>query len=322
MKLIYYCPACNSKGIRKVRTYRFVKPDINPESDYYKLIDSIVLERLYILFESIISGHAEIDVDIVKCNKCYLYFTNPRLTEDEIKIKYAKIAENLFSKKRYEKYPAVNLDKRADRIYKLLISTGFKPDFGETSILDVGGAWGYNLLPFKGLAKLFVLDFEQWNMDVEIKWIGKELNDLPGDTKFNCIMCLHTLEHIADPLTTVKALVSHLKRNGRLYIEVPLGVFREIGNLKEPITHINFFCEKSLYNLFKLCGLQVIHLATNYQWVTTGRQWCVNIIGLYQNSSYNTHMKAVSPLPGWFQRINPYYYLIAALNKIIKLAGR
>lgn len=316
MKFVNYCPCCGSKALTEERKYQYNNPHISLEADYEKLLDNITLERLNIMFECICPESDSIEVAIMHCKNCAFYFTNPRMTYENIKAKYAAIEKYAFSKKRYEKYPASRLDVRARRISELLISNGFQPYDRTESILDVGGAWGYNLLPFKGKAQLFVVDLEQWNMksDPEIKWLCREITDLSIDHKFECILYLHTLEHEIDPPGMIRQLASRLKPDGRLYIEVPLGIFREIDHLSEPITHINFFGERSLYELLHRCGLDVIHLSTRYQWVMTGAQWCVNIIAI--NSKTKTKKKP-KPLPEWFQRANPYYYLVAGLNKIL-----
>jgi hypothetical protein len=75
----------------------------------------------------------------------------------------------------------------------------------------------------------------------------------------------------------------YLANEGVLYVEVPLGCFREWRLITEPLTHVNFFSEESLFNCIKRCGLATIHLETSYQWVTQGNMWCVNAVGKKEN---------------------------------------
>jgi len=318
MKTINYCPCCGSTEIKRRKTYTFTKPRLDIERNYQKLVDDIVLERLYILFDAIIPGHTDISVDMAECSRCRFFFLNPRVTQEDLKIKYDRIASLSSTKSRYRKYPARHLDTRARRIHDLLLSTGVATLREQTSILDVGGAWGYNLMPFVGSARLYVVDFEQWRMAPEISWLAREVKDIPERMRFDCIMCLHTLEHVADPYAAVELLASHLTDGGLLYVEVPLGVFREIGHVREPITHINFFCEKSVHGLFTRAGLEVVHLSTKYQWVTTGRQWCVNIVGM-NNKGSGTRGKR--PKSAFMQRMNPLYYVAAGFNRLVKRAS-
>ncbi len=312
MKYVDVCPCCGSTFLVNKKSYKFVKPRINLEKDYEELVNNITLERLYILFYRLLPDVDEFNCYLTQCNDCLFYFINPRMDEDDIKAKYSEINSKSFVQERYKKYPASKLDIRAKRIHNLLASVGFHPQ-GDKSILDLGGAWGYNLLPFKDFAKLYVIDFERWNLDPQIEYLGQSLKDLPNQQKFDCIMYLHTLEHVIDPLTSLQELVFRLNEGGIIYVEVPLGVFREMNLLKEPITHINFFCEKSLNNLFERCNLQVIHCSTNYQWVTSSRQWCVNIVGGYQLSQ----SRNIRPMPEWIQRMHPYYYATVGLNKMV-----
>jgi hypothetical protein len=312
MKYVDSCPCCGSKALVGKKRYKFLKPKLNLENDYGKLINDIILERLYILFYCILLNLDEFDCYLTECKDCLFYFTNPRMDEDDIQKKYAEISLHSFGKERYKKYPATNLDSRAQRIHSLLSSIGFNPA-GDKSILDMGGAWGYNLLPFKGRANLYVIDFESWELTPGIEYLGQALKDLPEQQRFDCIMYLHTLEHVIDPFDSLQELASRLNEEGIVYVEVPLGVFREMNVLKEPITHINFFCEKSLNNLFERCNLHVLHCSTNYQWVTASRQWCVNIVG----GRSPAQSRNIRPMPEWLQRLNPYYYAMLALNKML-----
>ena len=312
MNSVDICPCCGSPSLVEKKKYKFLKPEVNLKNDHEKIVNNITLERLYILFYRILSDENEFNCYLIQCKNCLFYFTNPRMDENDIKTKYAEINARSFVRERYKKHPATKLELRANRIHSLLSSVGFSPNC-DKSILDLGGAWGYNLLLFKGNAKLYIVDFERWNLDPEVRYLGQSLQDLPNQQKFDCIMYLHTLEHVIDPFGALQELASRLNEKGIIYVEVPLGVFREMNNLKEPITHINFFCEKSLYNLFRRCNMEVLHCATNYQWVTTNRQWCVNIIGCRQP----TQGRNIHPISEWLQRLNPYYYTRAVLNKIV-----
>src|SRR2546422_6035 len=228
--------------------------------------------------------------------------------------KYEVIARYGFTKARYKGHPASRLDVRATRIFNVLKMVGCIPKSG--GVLDVGGAWGYNLAPFRGVARLFLIDPEKWRqMGADITWLGAGIGDTPPSMSFDLILFLHTLEHVTSPFASLMAIASRLTASGALYVEVPLGLFRETNNLREPITHLNFFGERSLATLLRRCGLRVVHLSTRHQWVTTGAQWCVNAVGVREQNSLERSVRA---WPDWFQKHNPYYYVRAAIGRLTR----
>ncbi len=112
-----------------------------------------------------------------------------------------------------------------------------------------------------------------------IQYLGKTLDDLPKDQKFDLILLSHVLEHAESPVGLLKDLAARLSKGGVIYVEVPLGAFREWMRLKEPLTHINFFSEESLFKCMREAGLVPIWLRTGFVWVTHGRNWCVMAVG-------------------------------------------
>src|SRR5437879_5959055 len=184
MQSVTTCPCCDSRRLSIAKGYRFYRPRISPDSDREALIDNIDAERLWILFTSILPDRSDVAIDLVRCRECSLYFTNPRLTDAEMRQKYEVIARYGFTKARYKRHPASRLDVRATRIFNLLKMVGCIPESG--GVLDVGGAWGYNLVPFKGVARLFLIDPEQWpSMSADITWLGAGIDDMPPSMSFD-----------------------------------------------------------------------------------------------------------------------------------------
>lgn len=304
------CPMCNSKDLEVIKTTRFFYPGDRAKDH---LID-IKYVRLWILFEKILNSKSPVEFYSTLCRSCGFIFTNPRFTAEEISIKYAIINELGSVKKRFKEHPAFNLDRRAKRIY-LLIRSLREAKGKPYRILDYGGALGYNLVPFvENGDACYILDYEKWNLASGIEYLGKDLTALQNDDSFDVILLLHTLEHVPKPNRFLQDILAHLSESGLLYVEIPLGCFREYKNLAEPLTHVNFFSEESIYKGLRSIGLSIVYLLTEYQWVTHGKMWCINIVGSRRKrENVITRYKTTK-----YQMDNIGYYWQLLVNKMIR----
>lgn len=308
MKKIEYCLICNSKKIRSLKTYLFKFPG----DDIGNHLKDYVYIRLWILFKKILKDKGKKKFNLMICERCGFIFINPRFSEKEIIVKYNSFKNLISRKENIKKRPPFNLDNRANRNYNL-VNKFFNPkSLSKPKILDYGGSWGYILHPFMKNFQCFIIDYRKWVLPPGIKYLGKDISNLEERYKFDIILLLHTLEHIAHPKKFIYDLYRYLKDDGIIYVEVPLGCFKEWKSLKEPLTHLNFFSEESLFKLFKLCGLNVLYLNTSYQWVSTKKKWCVNIIGTRRKHGYSKNIKNVQSTKAQMSKI--YYYFPDFLN--------
>lgn len=303
------CPMCNSESLEVIKTTRFFCPGNRVKDN---LID-INYVRLWILFEKILNNKSPVEFYSTVCKSCGFIFTNPRLTAEEISIKYAMINELGSVKKRFKEHPASNLDMRAKRIYSLIRSV-HKAAGESLRVLDYGGASGYNLIPFVENGNFcYILDYEKWDLPSGIEYLGKDLTVLQNNDFFDVTLLLHTLEHVVEPKHFLQDVSAHLSESGLLYVEIPFGCFREYKNLAEPSTHLNFFSEESIYKGFDSIGLSVVYLSTEYQWVTHGKMWCINIVGSRRKGeNVITKHKTTK-----YQMNNIGYYWQLIMNKMI-----
>ena len=312
MNRIDYCPICKSKHLDILKRFRYCYPG-------GKISENVLdmrYVRLWILFEKILRHREPVEFNSVLCKSCGLIFTNPRFSSEEISIKYAWINNLQSVKKLYRDNPASKLDVRSNRIYSLIKK--LHSSQGKMRVLDYGGAWGYNLLNFVKAGDLgYILDYEKWDIPAGIEYMGRDLMDLEQKDLFDVILCLHTLEHAIEPMEMLCGLSNHLSEQGLLYVEVPLGCLREYKNINEPLTHVNFFSEESLYKSFRSLNLNVLHLSTAYQSITLDSQWCINIIGSKDRknniSRYKTTKKQMNDLkyyvPLFGKKIMKTFYL-------------
>ncbi len=267
--------------------------------------------RLWILFEKILNDRRPVVFDSTLCTSCGFIFTNPRFRVEELAIKYNTINELGSVKCRFNKNPATNLDTRAHRIH-YLITNLLERDNNSLRILDYGGASGYNLIPFVNeINSCYVLDYEKWDLPNGIEYLGKDLKDLKSVPHFDVILLCHTLEHFLNPAQMIDKLINHLAESGLLYVEVPLGAFREWKHYSEPLTHVNFFSEESLFNCCSSVNLGIIHILTAYQWVTHGNMWCVNLVGKKGGSKKSS----IPVYRTTRQQMDDCYYYLPLLKK-------
>lgn len=310
MKELTSCPCCHSSSLGVQETMRLNRPEGDIRDILQKF--SYVDVRKWILFERILKTKSPIIFKVMICNSCGFMFTNPRFTTEEIKIKYQTIAE-LGCEKNSPVFSR-NLDKRALGIYKL-VKRYFPQQVEHKKILDYGGSWGYNLHHFIGNNNAYILDYVKWDHYKDgIEYIGEDVADLKNNNLFDIILILHTLEHVIEPYLFLKKTINHLSFNGLIYIEVPLGVFREYSHIKEPITHLNFFSEESLVNLFRRLRLNVVHISTRNQWVTHSKSLCINIIGIRKKKRGLD--KEINFKTAYYQMHNYFYYCPLILNKL------
>jgi SAM-dependent methyltransferase len=131
----------------------------------------------------------------------------------------------------------------------------------DSKILD----WGCGDGSFIGLLRNFGLHcfgidaYKKDLNDPQISSATIEKTDFP-DGYFDIITCFHVLEHLADPLTSVKHALRLLKLGGLIIIEVPnlesvgFQIFKRRWQPLEIPTHLNHFTPATLQKVFESAG--------------------------------------------------------------------
>ncbi len=271
MKTIDRCPVCNAASLRTLYSKKVNHPgDLSVEqvkdSDYRSNPDLFDRLRNLIMFKHIVKTSEPVEFTFHICTECGFIFFNPRWEQEEMATKYRILSEYHGAEdgKEQEAFP---LDyRRARDIYRLFQT---HHPLSEKRILDVGGATGYNLKYFSGTNDCFVVDYEPRIMIRDVTYLGKDVRDISADDTFDAILYCHVLEHEVEPVQALAHLKQHLSDEGVLYLEVPLGCFREYRNLKNFITHVNFFSEGSLEQTLFEAGFSPFFLETRlstYRW--------------------------------------------------------
>ncbi len=295
MRLVNNCPICDSEKLKRLKQHIFRNQNI---INYLSMLQSMSNESLM--------SKNEFKFYINHCQKCGFIFLNPRFSEEDYKIifKTEVINKNID----VERYFI-----RAIRGYKL-ISKYFKHKLPyKPKILDYGGVSGYLLNPFLKNYDCYLMDYKKYALPKGIRYLGRNTDDLNGKIKFNIIFSIRVLEHVNDPKKVIKDLILNLNQNGIIYVQVPLGCLNEWKSIATPFRHINFFSEESIYNLFKVSDLKIIHLKTAFQLSKEAPGWKLDIIGI--KTLKNKEKKKIKYKSTNQQRKRIFYYIPLIFRK-------
>lgn len=325
MKELEHCPLCGAATLSRLKEQTFVLPEHlqSPATPASRNADE---ERLWIYFHQLRQQTTPTTVSVELCRNCGFIFTNPRLEQPDIETKYHWVGRLGTDEQRHRTTPP-RVDRRGQRIFDLLDPLlRHQALTAPASILDYGGAEGYLLSPFleQGYEANLVDYMNYPPASPAISYLGKDLADIPPTKRFDLILLLHTLEHVVDPVDLIRSLSERLTERGLLYIEVPLGAWLEWNSLREPITHINFFSEQSLWHAAREAGLETVVLNTQWQQVVHAHAMpCVNLVA---TKNLGPGTEAVTEVRStqlqsrpWHQlaeglRHNPRYYAKEALR--------
>ncbi len=174
-----------------------------------------------------------LDLNYTSCSQCSLIQMNPRTTEESMQYHY----RNAYWQ------TVICLDEgaqgrqtaRAEGTLAILGDT-LSNSFDQTpAVLEVGSGWGMTLTAIgRFLAdsgrkpKLFSIEPNEMaanksiQLNESIQLIGKDITDLKTTGRlFNLVILSHVLEHLFEPLESLRVIRNVLPKNGLLYIEVP-----------------------------------------------------------------------------------------------------
>ncbi len=214
-------------------------------------------------------GQFGLPLHVVICKSCGLSYLNPRWKKE----KYMD-----FYKNDYDKYyrPSIlgqdSIDNKNKNPIVQRININKVIESEPMQILDIGSGEGENITAFKGLYKnaaynaiepssrsrelLSNLGVNIIHEDVESDW------HLNYQGKFDLVILRHVLEHLMDPVGTLKKIRETLSDRGILYIAVPNNL-SPTSNLESHwfrVVHTYYFNVYSLDNICKKADLKILHM--------------------------------------------------------------
>ncbi len=287
---------------KNTKTVRFTNTIVWPPNYLIKINCPICRSREYVAI------YPAYYPRVVRCKSCKLIYTNPRLKEKYLEQLYNQeyfqnenssyfgYSNYLSDKTRIKQ----TFSKRLKDIHKLK-----KPG----RLLDVGCAMGFFLDAASNLG---------WNIEgVEIsdfaaKYAREELgyNVYVGDFQkvkipihcFDLVTMWDIIEHVPDPVGTLKKAHSLLKKDGLLVLTTP-----DVGSLPAMITrhrwvgyklsdeHLMYFSKDTLSKLCEKAGLKIIRTHQVGKHVSFSK--LVDRVGLYSNHVKNILEKLNKIIP-------------------------
>jgi len=214
-------------------------------------------------------GVAQVN-QIVRCNRCGLMYANPRKDADHVEIvswpydparDYARECPQRFEKEQLQVRDYVNTRARLNRLH---------PHRGE--LLEVGSSLGFLLEAFRSDGWLVlgvepdrnVMRYASSTLGIETRNAVLESAGVP-DHSIDVVVMLHVIEHVPDPVGTLKSIYRVLKPGGHLVLETPRYdtlMFRLLGRRERSLScdgHIFFFTTDSLRKAYEKAGFVLEH---------------------------------------------------------------
>ncbi len=237
--------------------------------------------------------------DVVRCSKCRLVYVNPQPSSKEIENMYDKdyfhghgfdegIDYALSLKNREVWYPVFN--SRLDNIERYVRKSNILDigcGFGEFMMMAKKRGWkakGIELSKYaSGVAKK--LDLDVFNGSIE-KAKFKE--------KFSVLTMFEVVEHLPDPLKTLKECGRFIKDDGIFVIQTgdADSMYARFKGKKWPYLlagHLHYFSRSTLTSMLKKAGFDVIHIYNGDEISLGARFEFIHLLkkkGLMTNAEY------------------------------------
>ena len=159
-----------------------------------------------------------------KC-ECGTYFINPMPTSETLKLIYSeKGPYSLYRKKFFENKSKKNIRNGKVNYRKAFQLLTFIKDKKKSKILDFGCGDGDFLKICKkfGFKNLIGIDPKyQKKQNIDKILFLNSLEQLNKSMKFDCVTLWGVLEHVKDPFSLIKKILSFLNHNGFIVMETP-----------------------------------------------------------------------------------------------------
>lgn len=197
-------------------------------------------------------------IELRKCKKCKFVYSKSSDFDYEIFARYAD--------KNNEELNSIINQQGLNLLINEIVD---KSKIKSGKVLDFGCGVGLSLLYFqqKGFStfgiedsKVFLEKHKQLNIisAKSLKFLDQEKNS------FDLIIMKDVLEHVDNPIETLKEVVSYLKPCGYFYVRVPNVYHYDFHWSIDTKSHINHFSPKHLFHLFEQHNMRKIDFINLY----------------------------------------------------------
>ncbi|WP_323735600.1 class I SAM-dependent methyltransferase [Methanosphaera sp. ISO3-F5] len=175
-----------------------------------------------------------------------------------------------------------------------------------SKVLDVGCGNGIFIRHLSDLGFKNLLGIEPF-IDEEIitdsyNVLKKELQELNNDSKFDLICFKDSLEHVFNPIETLREASKRLNDEGIILITIPLkngviwDVYKEYSFVLCPPTHISVPSIKGMMEISKLCNLEIKELiCDSNEFLVLMSEDKINSRRQYEKGSISSHFNSLNP---------------------------
>lgn len=204
----------------------------------------------------------------LQCRACGALFLDYRFTPAQMASLYEGYRGPTYTAQRDQFEPGYAATMAQDytrrHAYIAEVETWLQPYLArlpaQPRVLDWGGGDGSNT-PFLGRERVYVHDISGAALAK-----GAERADVPGAQRYDLLVCMQVLEHVANPLAVLQEMLPLMAPHALLYLEVP---HEALVRQHPPGTnlaphkrhwheHVNFFTATALRHLAARVGLQVV----------------------------------------------------------------
>jgi hypothetical protein len=284
VKVIDFCPCCNSKNIEK--TYGFIAPFVTnriygwpilswPVSTLQSIFGDCLPLRI---LGKVLGRHflVKMQTGVIVCSQCAFVCSDIRFDDDELCRYYADYMESTYLTNRITVEPRFasiaskihgteELTRRhayMEDFFKKHLE-GFLPNFER--VLDYGGGDGA-AIPEGILGHSIKTVFDV--SDKPLRDGVERILSLKNEEPFDFVICSHVLEHVSSPTKVIDDILTVMKSKSWLYVELPgdLEGFQDLkpGQLTAQAfsgllihEHINHFSQAAVRHLLESRNLRV-----------------------------------------------------------------
>ena len=305
------CPICRKQSWKELGRKTWFKDSEHRFSSY----DA---RRLRVLFEVWFPGRTTVELLNCVCAHCGFVTNLPRVEPHDIDAKYQFLEES------GQDYGAGEPEEIVTRRSRRLLNHCRPYLCPGARVLDFGGGDGRLMEAFADDGySCSLIDYNQ-NPRGIVQRLGSTIEEVPIAAEFQLAICNHVIEHVADPVATLRSVSKLLKADGFIFVEVPMEIWKRPPLLSEPVTHVNFFVPGSLRRTLEEAGLRVLECRLTSYLHPSGRILpAVIAVGRKTRDHISPNANGYAEVcrclaPGLWARINRSWKLGENLPAVIK----